>query len=111
MRGRPPLLTPELVDDLAARVAAGEPLGTAVRAAGASERSLRRWRQAGREQLQALALEGRLERRLELALASGSAPAGIGDWHEAARALEQIDPARWGPQGGLDELLAEFGDE
>jgi hypothetical protein len=34
---------------------------------GASPRSLRRWRQAGRAQLQALALEGRLEQRLTLA--------------------------------------------
>jgi transposase-like protein len=107
--GRPSLLTDSLVDELAERVSAGEPLGAAARNAGASPRSLRRWRRAGREQLQALELEGRLERRLELALLHNGS-AGVGDWHDAARALEQLDPIRWGPQGGLDQLLAEFGE-
>lgn len=62
-------MTPALVDELAELVEAGEPLATAARKVGASPRSLRRWRQAGRTQLQALALEGRLEQRLALAFA------------------------------------------
>jgi transposase-like protein len=111
--GRPSALTEEFVDRLVEAVARGERLETAARNAGASPRSLRRWRRAGREQLQALAPEGRLERRLELALQqrndeSGSVLADVGDWRAAARALEQINPARWGPQGGLDELLADL---
>jgi transposase-like protein len=65
--GRPSKLTPELVDRLAERVATGERLGAAARSAGASPRSLRRWRQCGREQLHGLGLEGRLELAIQRA--------------------------------------------
>jgi integrase len=76
-------LTPELVAAIAERVAAGEPLGTAAKNVGASPRSLRRWRQTGREQLQALGLEGRLEQRLALAFERAQGP-GPEDWQTIA---------------------------
>jgi hypothetical protein len=89
--GRPSLLTSALVDQLAERVERGEPLGTAANKVGASPRSLRRWRQAGRAQLQALALEGRLEQRL--ALAFERAQAEPEDWETIAARLEANEAA------------------
>jgi transposase-like protein len=90
--GRPPLLTPQLVTAISERVAAGEPLATAARNAGASPRSLRRWRRAGREQLGVLAPEARLELAIERV-----AMAVPDDWEEAAARLvaNQIDWAEF----------------
>jgi hypothetical protein len=80
--GRPPKLTPELVDRLAERVATGEGVEAAARNVGTSPRSLRRWRQSGREQLDGLGLEGRLE--LALRRAEHERPES---WEEAAARL------------------------
>jgi transposase-like protein len=94
--GRPPKLTPELVDRLAERIATGEPLGAAARSVGASPRSLRRWRQSGREQLHGLGLEARLELALERA--ERERPES---WEEAAARLVMNEAA-------YRELLAEI---
>jgi transposase-like protein len=91
------------VDELAERVSAGEALEPAARAAGTSPRSLRRWRRAGREQLQALPLEGRLERRLEFALQRAQV-ADPEDWETIASRLVQneVDWAEFGTPVGFD---------
>jgi hypothetical protein len=85
--GRPSLLTPALVDELAERVAAGEPLTSAARNAGASPRSLRRWRQAGRRLLDELPLEAQLELALER-----TPKAAEFDWRATAAWLEATRP-------------------
>jgi hypothetical protein len=107
MSGRPSLLTPELVEELAARVAAGVPLGEAVRAAGASPRSLRRWQAAGRRELRELSAEARLVLALERA--EGKRPE---DWQSVAARLV-VNEVEWREllAEPLDDVLAEFGEE
>jgi len=99
--GRPPLLTPELVEQVVWRVAAGEPIGTAAHAAGASPRTLRRWRAAGRRELDGLSAQARLVLAIERA--EQERPE---DW-QALAARIVTNEVEWQALTGepLDELL------
>jgi hypothetical protein len=111
--GRKRLLTPDLVTELVANLAAHGSLETACAATGISARSVRRWRAEGRREFDGLSAEARLA--LELDRASGartnSRRHGDDAWRNAARWLEQLYPERWGPPSDLDALLAQFGEE
>ena len=79
------MLNEELLQAIADEVAAGATLQAAARSAGVSARSLRRWRQAGRQELDELGFAGRLELALERATTTSTA----GDWRSAAAWLEE----------------------
>ena len=103
--GRPSLLTPDLVEEVAWRVAAGEPIGAAVQAAGGSPRTLRRWRAAGRRELDGLSAQARLVLAIETA-----EQARPEDWQSVA-ARVVMNEVEWRALAGepLDELPARHG--
>jgi hypothetical protein len=92
--GRKRLLTPDLADSLAAKLAAGVTVEAASRELGLSSRLVGRWRAEGERELDGLSAEGRLA--LELTRARDRTQPEP-DWQVSAQTL--------------DTLLAEFGEE
>jgi hypothetical protein len=103
--GRPPRLTVEVADAIAATVRAGGTIEDAAGAAGVSRRSVFAWLEVGRRERANESVHLRLLRLVEEAwqaqCAGSAAPT---NWEEAARLLELESPGRW----ALDDALAEL---
>jgi hypothetical protein len=100
MAGRKRVLTPDLVEELAANLAAHATVEEACSASGLSPRSVRRWRAEGERELAELSPQARLALELQRVAEERRST----DWRQAASQLEALDP-RW----SLDALLAGFG--
>ena len=73
-------------------------LDAAARSVGISPRTLRRWREQGRRELDALSAEARLVLELDRAEEAGKAL----EWAETARMLDSEFGRRWAPTGDFD---------
>jgi hypothetical protein len=108
-RGRPRKLSAAAADALVARIAAGDSLATAARAAGVAPRTLRTWRRRAwstrREDRDYVALERRVW-AAQLAATRQLRPPPE-PWEEVAARLELEFPDRW----RLDPVLDDFFDE
>jgi hypothetical protein len=113
--GRPSALTPEVADVLIARLAAGDTLAAAARAAGIGPRTLRTWRHRAYSTAAQDRLHVALERRIEAALlvaARRAAHPSPRTWQEAAAVLVSQYPERWElpVPDPLEELLDLYAD-
>jgi hypothetical protein len=102
MAGRNRLLTPDLAEELATKVAAGVTLEQATAELGLSSRSVRRWRAEGERELAGLSAEAKLA--LGLDRARDRADVEVEPWQDAAARLAANDAA-------LTELLRGFDEE
>jgi hypothetical protein len=84
--GRPRKLTAALTEQLVFHVELGCTADTAARASGVAPRSVRRWRQLGQRELDALSPEA----LLALALNAAERRARTLLWRETARLLEEL---------------------
>jgi hypothetical protein len=99
--GRNRLLTPDLAEELAGKVAAGVTLEQASAELGLSSRSVRRWRAEGERELDGLSAEAKLALGLDRARDRAFE---VEPWQDAAARLVANDAA-------LAELLRGFDEE
>ena len=92
-RGRPGKLTASAHDSIVLTVGLGGSLEAAARSANVDPRSLRRWRQRGRRELDGLSAEA----HLELALAAAEEKVQALSWRETAQRLDAEFGRNWTP--------------